>query len=155
MTLKSLGRIFVKKLLGVLIVSMFVLVSCAHKEGCKTAKADACSKEAHACTAACDHSADKAMAKDHQCSAESMATWQTAHMEKMGANHVCTDECKVAHMAKHQSAHKCSAECKAAHMEKMGADHVCTDVCKAECKMKHAKSEQPGEAVKEDGEDKL
>ena len=154
MTLKSLGRIFVKKLIGVLIVSMFVLVSCAHKKGCKTDKVDACSKEAHACTAACNHSAH-AMAKDQVCSAECMTEWRTAHMEKMGADHVCTDECKVAHMAKHKFAHKCSAECKAAHMEKMGVDHVCTDVCKAECKMKHTKGKHPGEAVEAGGEDKL
>ena len=105
-----------KKLLVVLVVSMFVLMSCAHKEACKSEKEAGCeSKADHVCTAACDHSDHKAMAKDHvcteacdhsadamakkhECSAECQAKWMAGHMEKMGADHVCTDACKVAHM---------------------------------------------------------
>lgn len=118
-----------KKLLVVLVVSMFVLMSCAHKEACKSEKEAGCeSKEAHVCTETCDHSDHKAMAKDH----------------------VCTEACDHSTDAMAKD-HKCSAECQAkwmaAHMEKMGADHVCTDECKAECKSKHAEGEHAGEAV--------
>jgi len=123
----------VKRLLGVLIVATFVLVSCSHKEACKSEKT-ACKgeKAAHECKLACDHSADKAMAKDHVCT---QACDHSA--DAMAKDHVCSDDCK--------------AECKAAHMEKQGADHVCTDACKAECKMKaeHAVGEHAGDAVEE------
>jgi len=123
----------VKRLSGALIVALFVLVSCSHKEACKSEKA-ACKgeKAVHECTKACDHSAHKAMAKDHVCT--EACDHSAAAMAK---THVCSDDCK--------------AECKAAHMEKHGADHVCTDACKAECKLKaeHGAGEHAGEAVKE------
>lgn len=124
MTPTILRRESVKKLLGVLIVAMFVLVSCAHKEATCTSDKDGCASEkaAHVCTEACDHSADKAMK----------------------AKHVCTEACdhSADAMAKdHKCTEACTEECKAAHMEKMGAEHVCTDECSAECKAKHAEGE--------------
>jgi len=138
----------VKKLLGVLIVSMFVLMSCAHKEACTSddsaceSKEEACaSKGAHVCTEACDHSADKAMAQVHVC------TEACDHSaDAMAKEHECSEAYK--------------AECKAVHMEKHDADHVCTEACTAECKAKaeHAEGEHAvepeGEKDHEGGEDK-
>ena len=142
-----------KKLLVLFIIAMFVLVGCAHKEATKADDAACASKEAHECTAACDHSADKAMAKDHVCTE---ACDHSAH-KAMAKDHVCTDACdhSADAMAKdHECSEDCKAECKAAHMEKHGADHVCTDACKAECKMKAEHSEEAAGEEHMDGEDK-
>ena len=144
-----------KRLLGILIIAMFVLVSCAHKDVSKSDEACG-SKEAHACTEACDHSADKAdcaTKEDHVCTEACDHSADKA----MAKDHVCTEACdhSADAMAKdHECSDECKAECKAAHMEKHGADHVCTDECKAECKMKAAHGEEAPEAGHEGGEDK-
>ena len=114
-----------------MIVAMFVLSSCAHKHSCKMKMDNADAKAtAHVCTAACDHSAEKAMAADHVCT----AACDHADHATMAKEHKCTEAC--------------TAECKAAHMEKHGADHVCTDACAADCKMK---TEQDAEGMEGQG----
>jgi len=128
----------VKKLLGVLIIAMFVLSSCATKEVVVVKEEMA----KPAMSADADKSADcKSMAKEHVCSDSCMAEWKAAHMAKMGADHVCTEACdhsKEMMAMAHVCSEECSAECKTVHMAKMGADHVCTEACAEECAAKKA-----------------
>lgn len=71
-----------KKLIGILIISMFVLMSCSHKAACKSKKVD-CSSEkiAHVCTDECAEGCT--MTKTHAADV-----------------HVCTDACADGCIAK-------------------------------------------------------